>query len=441
MSAQTTVADRSRQRERRVFLSVISALGAKGTSALSLLIITPLALDVLGGERFGIWLTLTSLGVALSFLDFGLGNGLLSVVSHAHGEDDEKTVASAFTNAFLILASVALIVIVAYYLVLPYVDLKGLYGLAESSNLTEVRDGMTVVIVLLAISLPLQMTQKVQQGYQEGLQSNIWQVGSNILTLLTMIIVANIHPSVVTLLIAALGVPIIVHIMNLMHQITRVRPWLRVQPKRIEWNAAVSLLKLGGIWTASQLATLIGMGLDSFIVSKNFGASAVGEYAVMARLQTLLLMSQILALPLWPAFSEALARGDRQWAQRTFHRTVVVFGVIGILSAGVIFFGAQSLISIWVSPSVKPDFLLVVGFACWAFIANFFFAISALLVNRQTMKVFTCMTGFASIVSLVLKFLLMDYFEVSAVVFGSVVGYGLICLPGYMLARRKLDAI
>ena len=49
----------------------------------------PLTVDYLGAERYGVWLTISSLLLWVALTDFGLaGNALVNVLSEAVGHDD-----------------------------------------------------------------------------------------------------------------------------------------------------------------------------------------------------------------------------------------------------------------------------------------------------------------------------------------------------------------
>ncbi|EFF4608835.1 hypothetical protein B5R35_005184, partial [Escherichia coli] len=58
---------REQERYRIISLSVISSLISKILSLLSLILTVSLTLPYLGQERFGVWMTITSLGAALTF--------------------------------------------------------------------------------------------------------------------------------------------------------------------------------------------------------------------------------------------------------------------------------------------------------------------------------------------------------------------------------------
>src|SRR3989304_4466229 len=69
---------RSRERYRRVALTAITSVAARGVALLSLVISVPLTLSYLGTERYALWMAVSSLLAALASLDLGIGNGLVT---------------------------------------------------------------------------------------------------------------------------------------------------------------------------------------------------------------------------------------------------------------------------------------------------------------------------------------------------------------------------
>lgn len=106
----------------------------------------------------------------------------------------------------------------------------------------------------------------------------------------------------------------------------------------------------------------------------------------MAKLQSALLtIAQLLALPLWPAFAEAIQRGDLAWARSTFRKTIVLFE-IGLVSGLILGVGSFFIIPVWIGSEMLPSISMAIGFAAWAVIANLFSAISALLANQRSLR-------------------------------------------------------
>ena len=74
----STVAGRTNERHRRAALTALAAVLARSLSIATALITVPLTLHYLGTERYGMWMTMSSLVVLLSFADLGIGTGILN---------------------------------------------------------------------------------------------------------------------------------------------------------------------------------------------------------------------------------------------------------------------------------------------------------------------------------------------------------------------------
>ena len=75
--------DRSTERYRRVVLTATGSLVARGVTALTMLVSVPLTVGYLGAERYGMWMTISSLITFFSFVDLGIGNGLVNSIADA----------------------------------------------------------------------------------------------------------------------------------------------------------------------------------------------------------------------------------------------------------------------------------------------------------------------------------------------------------------------
>ena len=113
--------ERAQRRVRRA-----SATGAASAAAAVVqtgvgLLVVPLSLAYLGNERYGLWMTATSLTAMLAFADFGMGNGLLNAIATADGSDDRHAAATATASAAFLLAGVAVLLAALFWLSYPLV--------------------------------------------------------------------------------------------------------------------------------------------------------------------------------------------------------------------------------------------------------------------------------------------------------------------------------
>src|SRR5215471_17509807 len=84
-------ADPGRERYRRAGLTASTSYIAKALTVLMGFVSVPLTIGYLGAERYGVWLTISSLLMWVALTDFGLtGNALVNVLSEAIGRDDRE---------------------------------------------------------------------------------------------------------------------------------------------------------------------------------------------------------------------------------------------------------------------------------------------------------------------------------------------------------------
>lgn len=87
---------------------------------------------------------------------------------------------------------------------------------------------------------------------------------------------------------------------------------------------------------------ILAIQIDMLVIGRYLGAEQVPAYAVPLRLfQIANGCLTFVLLPLWPAFREALVRGDLAWVRTTFRRAfALTYGVMG----------ASSLLLVFLSP-------------------------------------------------------------------------------------------
>jgi O-antigen/teichoic acid export membrane protein len=100
---------RGAERNRRAALTGGVATIARAVQVGSSLITVPLTLKYLGNERFGLWMTISSVLAMAAFADFGIGNGVLNTVAKAFGRDDKEAIRKAVSSGFAVLNTIAVL--------------------------------------------------------------------------------------------------------------------------------------------------------------------------------------------------------------------------------------------------------------------------------------------------------------------------------------------
>lgn len=428
---------RAKERKRRVLLTAVSGVFSKSISLLTTLITVPVTVHYLGQERYGLWMTISSFITLMSFADLGLGNGLVNAISRADGASDRELARRSVSAGFFMLLVVSAGLGVLFAMVYPFVSWERIFNVETDIAKTEV--GLTVVIFFVAflVGLPFGIVQRVQVGYQEGFAGNIWQAAGNILALVLVLVAVHLQAGLPLLVAAMLGGQTLVLLVNFGVHFTRSRPWLMPTWREFSFSQADKLMRTGLLFFVLQTLTLVGASTDNLVITQTLGPAAVATYTVCMRLAMMLSITQFFIIPLWPAFGEAMARGDFQWAERAMWRTLRFTLMIAVpMSILMLVFG-KWIISVWVGPAVVPSTILLAGFAGWTLLAGYGGTLAVFLnsgswLSRQV-KLYTV----ATLVSLILKLVLVRRWGEGGVVWATVLAYGvLFIIPATQLVKR-----
>ena len=107
---------RSMERQRRIALTAFTSLIGKVFSMALPLITVRLTYSYLGVEVYGLWSAVTTFFALFAFSDLGLGNGLQTKLSQANGKDDANLCRIIISNTYVILWSVALVLLILFFL-------------------------------------------------------------------------------------------------------------------------------------------------------------------------------------------------------------------------------------------------------------------------------------------------------------------------------------
>ncbi len=363
----STTEGRARERTRRAWLTSLSAALARMVMMATPLVSIPLVLGLLGPERYGMWMTIASTISMLAFADLGMGNGVVSKIAHAHGREDHDNAVGYVSSAFFMLSGIALLALMILAISYRLIPWGQLFNVKSPSAIAESGRVMAIYVVGFAVSLPLGLVQKVQAGYQEGFQSNLWQCANSLLALGLVIAIVHAKGSLSSLILAIVGSQVFILSANCVFFYGRSKPWLRPRWTHFDAKKARLLFRVGlGFSLTSGLAA-IGLYSDNLIATQRLGAEGVTQLAVPARMAAFLTaIPQMLYLPFWGANAEALARGENDWVWQNMLRTIRLSLVLTGFAALIFVLAGPPFIHYWIGGDVAASVSLMLALALTA---------------------------------------------------------------------------
>lgn len=436
----STESGRSRERYRRVALTTVTSTIARGLAALTAVLAVPLTLHYLGKERYGLWMTISSTAAMLAFADFGIGNGLLNAVSEAHGRRDQQAARTFVSSAFFLLTAVAAALIAAFTLAYPWIHWPALFNVTTGLARSEAGPAMMALFLCFALNIPLGIVQRIQMGFQEGFANDLWQSAGSLLALATLLIGVHFEWGLPLLILGVTGAPVIAAALNGVRLFGGSRPWLLPRWNHFQWTAARALSGTGFLFFLMQVTNVLSFSSDNVIVAQLLGASAVPQYSVVQRAFLLVTTLQNTWLaPLWPAYREAIHRGDNAWVRRTLLRSLLTAAAVSTGLSLTLTLVSRPLFRFWVGPDLVPAWPLTFGFALWAVVQTLGAAV-AMFLNGSNALIFELCLGLSMlIVATPLKIFLCRHIGMTGVIGGTLIAYLVaVAVPTAMAIPRML---
>jgi O-antigen/teichoic acid export membrane protein len=413
---------RSQERYRRAALTTLASVLGRAVTVFTSLLTVRLTLRYLGTERYGLWMSVTSIVSLLFFADLGIGNGLLNAIAEARGRDDVEAVHRYVSSAFFVLVGITTLFLGVFVCVYPFIPWPRVFNVSSFIAVHEAGPAVIVFLICFLANIPLDVVQRVQTGHQEGYLANFWTIIGNLTGLGCLLLVMHRKGGLPWLILAILGGQILGVLGNWAQEFGFARPELL--PKLAFWEAAAArkILGTGIMFFLLQICGILTLPLDYIIITQVLGPEAVTQYAVPIRPFLLVIsVASMFVFPLWPAYGEAFARGDSKWVKSTFLHSlgysVLVFGpvVLGLAAFGKI------IVRVWVGPQVHPTWTLLSGIAAYAILLIFYNPISTFLSGINKMKFQVVVWLLQGIMAAVLKVVMAKTFGITGVIWAATV--------------------
>jgi O-antigen/teichoic acid export membrane protein len=432
--------DIGRRRYARIVEAGISGLVSKGAVLLVNLISVPIAVRYLGPVQFGIWATISTSLSLLLVLDLGIANTLTNMISEAFARGDKKLAGKYASTAFWLTVVIAAALGVFGALIWPLVNWNYVFHV-EGVPRGVVSHAVAVSYGVFLVGMPAGLGAKMLGGYQELRAANIFATVGSVVSLIGVVLVARLNGGLPLLIGASSGALILANIVCLGWIWLHNKPWLSPTLGKASVDVSRRLLQSGSEFFLIQLAGLVVFNSDNLVIAHFVGAAEVTPYNVTWRLVSYASALQTLMLPaVWPAYSEAFARGDMAWVRRAYGQLmkVTTFTTGGACVLFAIF--GRAIIRHWAGSAAVPQHSVIVAMCFWVMISTIANNEACLLVATNNTRLQASIGLSAAAINLVCTIWLVKRVGVLGVILGTVISYLIIVIGPQTWKVRQLLA-
>jgi O-antigen/teichoic acid export membrane protein len=411
--------NRGSERYRRVSLTASAAFISKALNILISFLSVPLTVHYLGAERYGVWLTISSVLTWMYLTDFGLaGNALINVLAHASGNDDKEDAREYAASCFWALMGISVASAIICGIAFNHIPFRAVFRVSDATSTEELRLACGLTLVFFVTAFPLSIQNSIYSAYQDGFLSNIWGIAANILSLIALVFVSRTHGSLASLVVALSGTRFVVAIAN-MFFIFRRYPWLAPRPSAVRWYKVKRLFQLGSKYLVTQLASLGIYQSQPMIITQLLGPSQVVIYVVAYKILALPVdLSYMATAPFVSAFGEAKARNDWQWIRDAYKKATKASLMFGTPMLILLSIFAKPLIRIWAGAAAVPSVPLILWMAVYTLFAIGLMAAGQLMTGLERVNPLMISVVLCAIFIIVASILLAPKWGLAGIAFG-----------------------
>lgn len=419
-----TEENRAHERDRRAAMAGLASLAGRVVSVGVQLVSVRIALQHLGEERYGLWMTLTGLASLAAFADLGLGHGLLNGVASSEGKGQRDKASYFVSSAYFVVSAIALLLAIASIGAAFIPEWVKVFRIESMQARNEVLPTIFAFIVCTFTAIPLSLIARIQGGYQEGAEVAGWALLGTLIGFVFQLLSLRLELALQWVVFGTMIGPILSNLIATFHVMIIRRPYLRPRVSNLRMDAMRELGRVGVLFFVLQLTTSLIIGLDNFIVTRIVGLEEVASFSVAARLFSLVnVIAFAIMAPLWPAFTEAAHRGDKQWIRsRLVTTSLVSAATSGAISLGLLLFH-EPLLQLWLGDVARPTFAVLASFAVWSTVWNSMVPVAMFLNGTGIIKEQIILSILFATSSLALKWYFSNALGTVGIVWANILSF------------------
>ncbi|UVI31608.1 lipopolysaccharide biosynthesis protein [Paenibacillus spongiae] len=421
-------------RRNRDFNNVIYSLMSYAITPVILIISTPLLLKYLGDVNYGVWILINSIINLLAVSNFGLGNALIKLGSELNKDDQLEQFNALFSVSFTISIMLALLINVIILLFGTYIF--PLFVSAGSiDSILSMSYLLSGVVGLRIVNSIISGAYMSKQRYDINSKMNIvYNLVTSICFTVLTVMYGELHILVIFLFLSSVLL-IVVNYFVAKAAVPGIRFKLSLNKRLFHKIFGYGMYS----WVQVVISTLNAQA-DKLIIGGLLGAKVLGFYTIC--MQIVIKIHEIPAAAggyLFAKFSDLSESEDRNKIRSVYYKAISLSFLFVAVSGALAFLFARHILSLWINPEFAEQHymlfrLLVVSVSMGALgVVPYYF-----LNGTGFVKLNTVISLLTSVMIVILFFLLIPRFGVTAIGIAKFAGVPLVLFSIYFIEKKVM---
>lgn len=336
----------------RIFYNVFSNWATLIATILVAFFVTPIIINQLGNEAYGIWVIIVSITGYFTVLDFGVNSALVRYISKYHELNDKERINSVYSTSFTLFAIIALAVSV--FTIIFGSFFKSIIN-AESYNRLYLFAVFAIVGIDLAIKLLFSVLMGTLKGFQRFFELNVISICLLVIKNSILVIMLAYGYHLITLAMIQLTISLLMF--GLQYFLLRRNYQYVHFSKRLVNKETLRMLYNYSVYSFMiSIAIKVLFFTDSLVIGTIMDVSQVTFYAIPAMIMEYMekIVWAVIGV-LIPIISAASARGEEDQNQRLYQvGTRYTFLLVAPIAI-VLYTIGDDFIALWIGPEFRVE--------------------------------------------------------------------------------------
>ena len=356
--------------ERTVLIkkNILASSLLKVVSILISLMVVPVTINYVNSERYGIWLTLSSIIAWLSYFDFGFAHGFRNRFAEAIAKDNHLLARKYVSTTYVVLAIIFSMMMILTSIVNRFVNWSSILNVDSGLN-TELRAVFQILVVFFCINIVAEVFSTMLTANQRPAVSTAIKTGGNLLSLIAILILTHTTEGSLELLaIAFSAIPCLLTIIISFIMFSKgVYKQYAPSFKFVDFSLTRSIVGMGGQFFLIMMCMLFIFQFTNIIISRELGPESVTLYNVTYKLFSIVEMIVMIVLtPIWSAYTDAYTRKDFAWMKRSAVK-LEKMGMMSIPALVLLTLISPLVFELWLGNGVRTSIYFSGAFAFYIF--------------------------------------------------------------------------
>lgn len=328
----------------------------KPISVVLSLVYTPLLLDYLGNEKYGLWATVLSFITWINFFDVGIGNGLRNLLSKIMAEGKKTEAQKAVSTAYIMLSIISVILLIILLSFALFVDWNIIFSTTVQMKLM-----MVITFAFVCINFVLALSNTLLYALNQSEKVSLRNCLAQLLNIIGLIIISNLsNGNLVAMAVLFGGSSTVLYLWNSCLIFKRYSFLVPTITKfdRLKIN---DICSVGIEFFVIQLMGLLLFTVDNIIITHFFGPEAATPFTIVNKVfNTMYAVFAAFIVPYWSRTTVAACENDIKWIKNSIKKVFIVGGIFicSYIAMGFVF---EPLMKIWLKRELyyQPGLVIV----------------------------------------------------------------------------------